>query len=52
MACGCMGASKDGSPKEWVFTNTKGEQRTFKTEIEARAAQIRSGGGGNIAGKG
>lgn len=49
MACGCQG--KNGVPKEWVFTNSKGESRTFRTEIEARAAQLRAGGQGTIVGK-
>ena len=50
MACGCQGASKD-SPKSWVFTNSRGEQKTFRTEIEARAAQVRDQGRGSIVGK-
>lgn len=50
MACGCQGAKND-APKEWVFTNAKGEQRSFRSEIEARAAQIRAGGEGHIVGK-
>jgi hypothetical protein len=48
MACGCQGNSNknpDGTVKEWLFVNPRGEQRSFRTEIEARAAQIRAGGG-------
>jgi hypothetical protein len=46
MACGCQGnKNADGTPKEFIFVNPRGEQRTFRTEIEARAAQIRAGGG-------
>jgi hypothetical protein len=47
MACGCSGGNKnaDGTPKEFVFTNPRGEQKTYRTEMEARAAQIRAGGG-------
>ena len=53
MACGCGGGNKnaDGTPKSWVFKNDKGEQTTYRSEIEARAAQVRaerSGGSGVI----
>ena len=52
MACGCSsGKRADGTPKQWVFTNSKGEQKTFRTEIEARAAQVRDRGQGSIVGK-
>lgn len=43
--CNC---GSNTSTEQYVFTNSKGVQRTYRTEIEARAAQIRDGGGGNI----
>lgn len=41
MGCNC-GSNK--ANKEWVFTNN-GTTKVYKTEVEARAAQIRNGGG-------
>jgi hypothetical protein len=29
----------------FVYTSPRGEQKTYKSEVEARAAQIRNGGG-------
>jgi hypothetical protein len=46
MACGCGGAQN--SKVAYVFTDATGKQRQFRTDIEARAAQIRAGGGGSI----
>jgi hypothetical protein len=46
MACGCQGNKDKNST--YVYVSDKGTQHTFKTEIEARAAQIRAGGGGRI----
>ena len=46
MPCGCGGGA--ASKSEFVYTTTKGVQKTYKTEIEAKAAQIRHGGGGAI----
>jgi hypothetical protein len=48
MPCGCSGNSAEPTKKEWTFVNAKGEQTTFRTEIEARAAQVRAGGSGTI----
>lgn len=45
MGCNC---TKNTSNTQYVYTDGKGVQRTYRTEIEARAAQIRAGGGGNI----
>lgn len=45
MGCGC-GSKK--SAVNHVFIDSNGTQRTYRTEIEARAAQIRAGGGGTI----
>lgn len=42
MACNCRG--KNGA-KKFVYTAPNGSQQTFRTEVEARAAQIRNGGG-------
>jgi len=53
MACGCQG-NKAASPTKWVFKNEKGESKTYGSEIEARAAQVRAeraGGGGTITAK-
>lgn len=53
MACGCQG-SKAAQPTSWLFKNDKGETKTFRSEIEARAAQVRAeraGGGGTITAK-
>lgn len=46
MACACNGNKNE--TQQYVFTDGKGVQKTYRTEIEAQAAQIRSGGGGNI----
>jgi hypothetical protein len=40
--------NKDEAKKDWVFTNSKGESKTFRSEIEARAAQVRDQGRGSI----
>jgi hypothetical protein len=42
MGCGC-GGTKNKS-QEWVYA-FRGQTKVYKTEIEARAAQIRNGGG-------
>lgn len=44
MGCGC-GRGANGKKQEFVVTDKKGQQHTFKTEIEARAYLARSGGG-------
>lgn len=46
MGCNCGGQQK--VPVKYVYTSPKGQQTTFMTEIEAKAAQIRAGGGGSI----
>lgn len=45
MPCGC---GQNGKSSEFVYTSPQGVQQTHKTEIEAKAAQIRAGGGGSI----
>jgi len=42
MGCNCGG--KAAANKEWVYTN-KGETKVYTSEVQARAAQIRNGGG-------
>lgn len=42
MACNC--GNKGKASTLWVY-QYKGEQKVYKTEVEARAAQIRNGGG-------
>lgn len=46
MGCGC-GGSKNSS-YNYVFTDSNGVQKTYSSELEAKAAQMRSGGGGNV----
>jgi hypothetical protein len=46
MPCNC--GSSNNTNQQYVYTDGKGVQRSFRTEIEARAAQIRAGGGGSI----
>lgn len=46
MPCNCGGGT--ATKQDFVYTDPTGVQRSYKTEIEARAAQIRAGGGGNI----
>ena len=46
MACGCT--QKNGA-KSFVYTSPDGKTTTYRTEVEARAAQIRSGGGTYVA---
>ncbi len=43
MGCNC-GGSKN-SKQQFLYTSPKGENKVYKTEVEARAAQIRNGGG-------
>lgn len=42
MGCNC--GSKGQTHTEWVYV-FKGQTKVYKTEVEARAAQIRNGGG-------
>lgn len=48
MPCNCGGAVKAPAFKYIYTDGTTGRQHTYNTEIEAKAAQIRAGGGGNI----
>ena len=42
MACNCGSKNQN---KTWVFTSKTGETREYTSEIQARAAVIREGGG-------
>lgn len=43
MGCNC-GGRKTAQTQEWVYT-LNGQTKVYKTEVEARAAQIRNQGG-------
>lgn len=45
MGCNC---GKKNAEQTYLYTAPNGAQKTYKTEIEARAAQIRDGGKGKI----
>lgn len=45
MGCNC--GKKNGST-QFVYISPTGQQATYNTEVEARAAQIRAGGGGIV----
>jgi hypothetical protein len=47
MACGCSGGNQNAN-QVYIFVNSRGEQTTYRSEVEARAAQIRAGGEGRI----
>jgi hypothetical protein len=46
MGCNCAG-QKTAAVK-YVYTSPQGVQTSYPTQIEAKAAQVRAGGGGNI----
>lgn len=43
MGCGCGG--KSGKKMEYLVINAKGESMTYRTDMEARMAVARAGGG-------
>jgi hypothetical protein len=43
VGCGCGGTKKQA--QQYVYTDPKGNQTTYQTEVQARASQIRNGGG-------
>lgn len=46
MPCNCGGGKSSSSGNyQYVVTKPNGEQQTYRTEIEARAALTRLGGG-------
>jgi hypothetical protein len=44
MGCGCGGKKAT----TWQYTSASGQVRTFSSQLQARAQQIRDGGGGSI----
>lgn len=46
MPCNCGG--NKAAKQQFIFTDANGRQWTYNTEIEAKAAQVRSNGSGNI----
>lgn len=42
MACGC---NRGGKNSKYIYTDPKGASTEYRTEIEAKAAKIRNGGG-------
>lgn len=46
MPCNC--GKKAQQAKSFVYTSASGKTTTYSSEIEARAAQVRAGGGGTI----
>lgn len=43
MACNC--GNKKATVTTYIFTAPDGRSRTYATEVEAKAAKIRAGGG-------
>lgn len=48
MPCNCGGGAAKNASQKHIYTDANGRQQSFNTNIEARAAQIRAGGGGSI----
>lgn len=46
MGCNC---GKTMATQQFVYTDPKGNQVTYTSEVQARAAQIRNGGGVYVA---
>jgi hypothetical protein len=46
MACNCQNGT---TAKTYVYTAPNGSSKTFRTEVEARAAVIRNGGTYRVA---
>jgi hypothetical protein len=46
MPCNCMGAN--GEKKVYVYVDANGRQRSYTTELEAKAAKIRAGNTGSV----
>lgn len=42
MPCNC---GKKAGPTQYVYTSPTGQTTTYRTEVEAKAAKIRGGGG-------
>lgn len=43
MPCACQGGKS--ASKVWIFTSTDGSTKEYPSEIQARAAVVRAGGG-------
>ena len=43
--CNCMG---NGEKKTYVYVDANGRQRSYSTELEAKAAKIRAGNTGSV----
>jgi t-SNARE complex subunit (syntaxin) len=43
MGCNCGGAKT--ASQQFLYTSPKGESKVYTSEVQARAAQIRNGGG-------
>lgn len=44
MGCGCGSSTANQTQKTYVHTSPTGERKTYKSEVEAAAAQQRLGG--------
>ena len=44
--CGCGGAK--AARQEWIYTDKDGKQHSYRSEIEAKAAQVRAKGLGSV----
>jgi hypothetical protein len=49
MACSC-GKKKAPAARSYVYTSPQGEQKTYKSEVEAAAAVKRTGGSYRVQG--
>lgn len=45
MGCNC---GNKNQKMNYIYTDTSGRQHTYSSNVEAKAAQIRAGGGGSI----
>jgi len=45
MGCNCMGS---GEKKVYIYVDADGRQRSYSTELEAKAAKIRAGNTGSV----
>ena len=48
MGCSC-GKGNSAKAQDWVFTGPDGKKTTYRSEVQARAAQIRAKGGTYVA---
>lgn len=45
MGCNCGGKKSAGVVSQYVYTSPSGAKTTYNSEVQAKAAQIRNGGG-------